>query len=30
VDATRGAQWGAGSKNRWLSLGVRFTPEKLF
>ncbi|WP_199172497.1 hypothetical protein [Limnohabitans sp. 15K] len=30
VDATRGAQWGAGSKNRWLSMGVRFTPEKLF
>lgn len=30
IDATRGAQWTVGSKNRWLSMGLRFTPEKLF
>lgn len=30
VDGTQGAQWTGGSKNRWLSIGVRFTPEKLF
>lgn len=30
VDATRGAQWHGSSRNRWLSLGLRFTPEKLF
>jgi hypothetical protein len=30
IDATVGRQYGNAGDHRWLSFGVRFTPEKLF
>ncbi|MFM7483418.1 MAG: hypothetical protein ACKO2S_04085 [Burkholderiaceae bacterium] len=30
IDATVGRQYGAAGDHRWLSFGVRFTPEKIF
>lgn len=30
VDATTGQQYGGYSASRWLSLGLRWTPERLF
>lgn len=30
VDATRGAQPGSGGRKTWTSIGIRYTPDKLF
>jgi hypothetical protein len=30
IDATTGQQWGGGSSGRWISFGLRWTPERMF